>query len=87
MILFMLDEKGILYAPDFLVNAGGIINIFPELMKNYNKPLALEQTEKIYDKCLEILNKAEAENKTSHQAAIEIAEKRMKDMGMVKLAY
>lgn len=83
----MLKDKGIFYAPDFLVNAGGIINIFPELMRNYNKPLALEQTEKIYDKCLEILNKAEAEGKTSHQAAIEIADKRMADMGKVKLAY
>ena len=83
----MLMEKGIYYAPDFLVNAGGIINIFPELMKNYNKPLALEQTEKIYDKCLEILNKAEVEGITSHQAAIEIADKRMADMGKVKLAY
>lgn len=83
----MLNDHNILYAPDFLVNAGGIINIFPELMGNYNKELALQQTEKIYDKCLEILNKAENENKTSHQAAVEIAEKRIADMGKVKLAY
>ncbi|MBK6266546.1 Glu/Leu/Phe/Val dehydrogenase [Marivirga sp. S37H4] len=83
----LLAKKGIYYAPDFLVNAGGIINIFPELMGNYNKELALEQTEKIYDKCTEILNKAEKENITPHQAALEIADKRIADMGKVKLAY
>ncbi len=83
----MLQEQGMLYAPDFLVNAGGIINIFPELMGHYNKDLALQQTEGIYDKSMEIFNKAETEGKTTHQAALEIAEKRIADMGKVKLAY
>jgi len=83
----MLQEQGMLYAPDFLVNAGGIINIFPELMGHYNKDLALQQTEGIYDKSMEIFNKAEADGKTTHQAALEIAEKRITDMGKVKLAY
>ena len=83
----MLTEKGILYAPDFLVNAGGIINIFPELMGHYNKDLALQQTEGIYEKSLEIFEKAEKDGKTTHQAALEIAEKRIADMGKVKLAY
>ncbi|MFQ3213614.1 MAG: leucine dehydrogenase [Marivirga sp.] len=83
----MLTEKGIVYAPDFLVNAGGIINIFPELMGHYNKELAMQQTEGIYSKSLEIFAKAEGEEKTTHQAALEIAEKRIADMGKVKLAY
>lgn len=83
----MLQEKGILNAPDFLVNGGGIINIYPEIMGNYNKELAKEQTEKIYDKCTEIFNKAEADGITPYQAAIDIANKRIADMGKVKLAY
>jgi len=83
----LLQQKGIIYAPDFLVNAGGIINIFPELTGNYNKELAKEQTEAIYDKALEIFAKAEKEQKTTHLAALEIAEKRINDMGKIKLAY
>lgn len=83
----ILTEKGLIYAPDFLVNAGGIINIFPELMGNYNKEIALQQTEGIYNKSLDIFAKAEAEGKTTHQAALETAEKRIADMGKVKLSY
>lgn len=83
----LLQDNGILYAPDFLVNAGGIINIFPELQGNYNRELAYQQTEKIYDTCMSILTKAEDENKTTHQSALEMAEKRIADMGKVKLAY
>ncbi len=83
----MLQAQGMLYAPDFLVNAGGIINIFPEIMGNYNKEQALQQAQGIYAKSLEIFAKAENEGKTTHKAAVEIAEKRIEDMGKVKLSY
>ena len=68
----LLREKGIVYAPDFLINAGGIINVYAEL-ENYGKQEIIRKTENIYDTTLEILKKAEQEDITSHQAALRIA--------------
>ena len=53
----MLIEKGITYAPDFLINAGGVINVGAEFYGNYEEKAVYAQTEKIYDTCLSILNK------------------------------
>jgi leucine dehydrogenase len=71
-------DKGICYAPDFLINAGGLINVYSEL-KGYNREDALRQTREIYNTTLEILNKAELENITTHSAALEIAQQRIKE--------
>jgi leucine dehydrogenase len=80
----MISEKGITYAPDFLINAGGLINVYSELI-GYNRERAIQQTEKIYDYTLEILKKAAAEKIPAYLAANRIAEKRIVDIGKVKL--
>src|SRR5690606_5601035 len=49
----MLIDKGIYYAPDFLINAGGLINVYSEYI-GYNRERAIAATEKIYDTTLEI---------------------------------
>ncbi len=72
----MLTDKGILYAPDFLINAGGLINVYSEL-NGYNRKDALMHTEAIYDTTLEIFDKATNENITTIEAAIKIAEERI----------
>ncbi len=72
----MLADRGILYAPDFLINAGGLINVFSEL-KGYNRKDALSHTQKIYDTTLEIFDKAKLENITTVEAAKKIAEERI----------
>jgi len=72
----MLRDKGIIYAPDFLINAGGIINVYAEL-ENYGKQEIIRKTENIYNTTLEILAKADAQNITTHQAAFEIAQARI----------
>ncbi len=72
----MLADKGILYAPDFLINAGGLINVFSEL-KGYNRKDALSHTEKIFDTTIEIFDKAEREKLTTVEAAKRIAEERI----------
>ncbi len=74
----LLLEKGIMYAPDFLINAGGLINVYSEL-NGYNKQDALKQTEQIYTTTLEILERAELHKITTHIAALEIAKKRITD--------
>tara|TARA_B100001758_G_C18317626_1_gene561409 strand:- start:18 stop:1121 length:1104 start_codon:yes stop_codon:yes gene_type:complete len=72
----LCTAKGICYAPDFLINAGGLINVYSEL-KGYNRNHALSQTREIYNTTLEILKKAEVENTTTYAAALEIAQERI----------
>jgi len=74
----LCSEKGIVYAPDFLINAGGLINVYSEI-NGYNREEAMSQTRAIYDTTLEILKKAELENITTNAAALEIAEQRIND--------
>ncbi|WP_204346550.1 Glu/Leu/Phe/Val family dehydrogenase [Psychroserpens algicola] len=72
----MLQDKGILYAPDFLINAGGIINVYAEL-ENYDKQEIIRKTENIYNTTLEILDRAKANNLTTNTAALSIAKERI----------
>ena len=72
----LLQQKGIVYAPDFLINAGGIINVYAEL-ENYGRQEIMRKTENIYNTTLEILNKAETSQITTHEAALEIAKARI----------
>lgn len=72
----MLREKGIVYAPDFLINAGGIINVYAEL-EGYDKKETIRKTENIYNTTLEILSSAETNNLTTHAAALKIAQERI----------
>jgi leucine dehydrogenase len=44
----ILQERGILYAPDFLINAGGIINVYAELA-HYDRAEIMRKTENIYN--------------------------------------
>ena len=72
----ILMNRGIIYAPDFLINAGGLINVYSEL-NGYNKEEALHKTKKIYDTTLEILKKSEIDGITTHEAALKIAKHRL----------
>ena len=74
----ILKDKGILYAPDFLINAGGVINVYSELA-NLTRAQVMEKTENIYNTSLEIFKFAETNNITTHQAAMSIAQKRIDD--------
>ena len=67
---------GILYAPDFLINAGGLINVYSEI-NGYNRENAINQTRKIFDTTLEIFSKSEEENITTHHAAHKLAMERI----------
>lgn len=79
----MLIEKGILYAPDFLINAGGLINVSAEL-DGYNHERVMGNVEKIYNRTLEIFNLSEQENVHTQAAAMMLAEKRLADIANVK---
>jgi len=72
-----LVDKNILYAPDFLINAGGLMNVAAEARGNYNETEVSAQVETIYQRLLDIFSKAEAEKLTPQFAAINMAEERI----------
>lgn len=72
-------DKGILYAPDFLINAGGIINCAWE-RKGYNRKAALRQTEGIYDTALRIFKASSELGIPTYLAANQAAEHRISSM-------
>ncbi len=72
-------EKGILYAPDFLINAGGIINCAWE-RKGYNRQAALNQTELIYDTALRCFDASAEKGIPTYLAANQAAEERVETM-------
>ncbi len=74
----LLLEKGILYAPDYLVNAGGIINVhFERSKEGYDVKKAQNAAVAIGDTLLEVYAIAEKENISPTVAADELAEKRL----------
>ncbi|HLK96337.1 MAG TPA: Glu/Leu/Phe/Val dehydrogenase dimerization domain-containing protein [Hymenobacter sp.] len=81
-----LVERGIVYAPDFLINAGGLINVYSEVVGG-SRQTAFTQTEKIYDFTTQVLTKAEQEHSHPQAAAIRQAEERIAALGKVKSTY
>jgi leucine dehydrogenase len=72
-----LKEKNILYAPDYLINAGGVTNVFFEVIKEYNKERVTKKVKNIYNILMEVYKIAEQENITTAEAAARLAEKRL----------
>ena len=81
----LCQQKGILYAPDFLINSGGIINVYYEITGNYNRERAYKHAEKIYDYTLNIFEKAEKDNINTHKAALNMALERINSVGNLKM--
>ncbi|MCJ8209993.1 leucine dehydrogenase [Mucilaginibacter sp. RS28] len=82
----MLLDKGILYAPDYVINAGGLINCYSELM-GFSKKRTLQLTENIYNATRNVLKLSKAENISTIEAANKIAEKRIADIRKIKSSY
>jgi len=82
----MLLDKGILYAPDFLINAGGLINVYTELI-GYKRDIALGQAEKIYGVTLDIIAKSKQEHIPTYLAANKMAEERINGIGKIHMNY
>lgn len=72
----ILHEKGIIYAPDYVINAGGVINVADELY-GYNRERAMKRVETIYDTLMKIFQMSKEENIPTYLAANCIAEERI----------
>lgn len=75
-LALVLKERGILYAPDYIVNSGGIIQVTDELYSP-NKERVLKKTKAIYHSLLEVFEQATQQNITTVEAANEICERRI----------
>lgn len=71
-----LDELGIVYAPDYVINAGGLINVADEL-QGYNRERAMKKVEGIYDTIAKIFEIAKRDGIPSYKAADRLAEERI----------
>ena len=82
----MLFQKNILYAPDYVINAGGVINIYNEI-GDYNKDDVFHQTEKIYDSLMNIFNESVNQNKPTNIISDYLAEKIINENKKNKLIF
>jgi leucine dehydrogenase len=81
-----LHEAGILYAPDYVINAGGLINVADEL-QGYDEARALERVRGIYRTLRDVFHVAKTKGIPTHEAADKFAQDRMKRVGRLKLVW
>jgi valine dehydrogenase (NAD+) len=79
----VLQSRGVLYAPDFCVNSGGLIQVADEL-DGFSFERAKARAARIYSTTKRVLEVAAAESITSALAASRIAERRMADVGRLR---
>jgi leucine dehydrogenase len=81
-----LAERGILYAPDYVINAGGLINVASEL-EGYSQTRALKQAENIYNTLKKILLRSTELGITTNEAANHVVEERLSAISATKRIY
>jgi leucine dehydrogenase len=76
----VLDQKGILYAPDYVANAGGVINVYSELA-GWSSARAFRKADEIYDTVLRVFKIAKTDKVPTYVAADRLAEQRIAAVG------
>lgn len=82
----LVKAKGILYAPDFVVNAGGIINVYYEL-EGYNRERAMKHAESIYNNTWNVIQISRQQNIPTYAAANHLAEERLNAIAKIKTRF
>ncbi len=82
----VLRKRNILYAPDYAINAGGLMNVFLEL-ESYSKDRATRMVSKIYNTIHTICDIAEREGLSTARAADLMAERRLETVSKLKRSY
>ena len=75
-----LEERGILYAPDYVANAGGVINVYSEIAA-WDAVRSLRKADEIYETVLSVFRIAKQDSIPSYQAADRLAERRVQEVG------
>jgi leucine dehydrogenase len=82
----LLAERGILYAPDYVLNAGGLINVNSEL-EGWSAERAKRKAGEIYDTILRLFEVAKEEGIPTYRAADRLAERRIEAVGKLKRTW
>lgn len=82
----MLKEKGILYIPDYVINAGGVINVYEEI-QGYNRERAMNRAANIYNVVKKVIEISKRDNISTSKAADRMAEERIEKIGRTKTIY
>src|SRR5919107_613209 len=75
-----LEEREILYAPDYVANAGGVINVYSELA-GWTSARSFRKADEIYDTVLRVFSIAKQDGVPTYQAADRLAEQRIRQVG------
>jgi leucine dehydrogenase len=78
-----LEQKGMLYAPDYVINGGGVINVYGEL-QGWTMERAKRKAQEIYDTMTRVYSIAARDGIPSYQAADRLAEERIKSVAALK---
>jgi leucine dehydrogenase len=81
-----LHQKGILYAPDYVINAGGLINVYGEL-QGWTAERAMRKAQEIYGTLIQIFQIAQDEGIPTYQAADRLAERRIESIGKIQRTW
>ena len=78
----LLCERGVLYAPDFVINGGGIINVAGEIRalqrgEDFDPAWVEAKLDRLTQTLEEVLNRARAEHRTPHEVAVDVAKARI----------
>ena len=81
-----VEKRGMLYAPDYAVNAGGVMNVSLEI-DGYNRERAMRMMRTIYVNVGRIFQIAKRDNIPTYKAADRMAEERIATIGKIKLPH
>jgi leucine dehydrogenase len=82
----LLQEREILYCPDYVINSGGLINVANEL-EGYNQERAIKQVSRIYEIVAGIMDRSQKLNVPTYEAANKMAEERIQQIGELRHIY
>ncbi len=81
-----LTEKGILYAPDYVINAGGLINVYGEL-HGWDAERAKRKAGEIYQTLTDLFEIAQEQGLPTYEAADRLAERRIQQVGELQRTW
>jgi leucine dehydrogenase len=81
-----LHKRGILYAPDYVINAGGLINVYGEL-NDWSLEQAKRKAGEIYDTLTQIFELAKDDGLPTYEAADRVAERRIEQVGALQRSW
>jgi leucine dehydrogenase len=82
----ILHKSSILYAPDYVINAGGLINVYGEL-NNWTSDQAKRKASEIYDTLCQIFELAKQNGIPTYEAADRVAERRIEQVGALQRTW